>query len=118
LTNFEFVQCREMSERGAVAGESGNSTGTKAVFKDRFTRINLSGDSWLSIDEIPGMYYRGIQYFDFRKISYINYNGLAHLVKFLKFFLEKGTEVHLVNVSESIKNKINAVGLNHVVHYR
>lgn len=90
----------------------------RASRKEQLKKINLSGDHWLSIDEIPGMYCRGIQYFDFKKVVFINYNGLAHLIKFFKFFLEKGIEVHLVNVNEPIKNKIRSMGLDHILNCR
>lgn len=98
------------AERGRGASEKSN------LKKSPQSRLNLSGDDWLMIEDIPGFYYHGIQYFDFKKVNFINYNGLANLVKFMKEFLEKGIEIQFVNVSETIKKKIKEIGLGHVLN--
>lgn len=94
------------------------SSVSKDAQKSPLKKINLSGNDWLTIDDIPGMFYRGTQYFDFKKIAFVNYNGLANLIKFLKYFAEKDIEVQFVNVNDAIKNKIRSMGLDHILYCR
>lgn len=104
-------------EKRTESGEEKISS-VKDAQKSPLKKINLSGNDWLVIDDIPGMFYRGTQYFDFKKIPFINYNGLANLIAFLKYFAEKDIEVQFVNVNESIKNKIRSMGLDHILYCR
>ena len=78
--------------------------------------INLSGDGLVIIEEIPGVLLKGVQYYDLKNITSINYNGMANLIDFLKSLLENGTEVRFVNVNEEIKNKIKSIGLEHILN--
>ena len=67
-------------------------------------------------DELAGVYCQGVQYYDLKDIGFINYNGMANLIDFLKSLLEKGIEVQFVNVNENIKSKIKSTGLEHILH--
>lgn len=78
--------------------------------------INLSGDRVVITDQLPGVYCQGIQYYDLKNIGFINYNGMANLIDFIKSLLEKDTEVQFVNVNEKIKSKIKAIGLEHILN--
>ncbi len=78
--------------------------------------INISGDQIVIIDEIPGVYCRGVQYYDLKNIGYINYNGMAKLVDFLRSLLEKGVEVKFVNVNDMIIIKIKSMRLEHILN--
>ena len=78
--------------------------------------INLSGDKILVTDELPSVYIQGIQYYDLKNIAFINYNGMANLIDFIKSLLEKDTEVKFVNVNEKIKSKIKSIGLEHILN--
>jgi ABC-type transporter Mla MlaB component len=83
--------------------------------RSRVKSINLSGDQIVITDELPGVYCHGIQYYDLKNIAHINYNGMANLIDFLKSLLENGVEVQFVNVNEKIKNKIQSMGLQHIL---
>src|SRR4051812_26466104 len=78
--------------------------------------LNLSGDQIVIADEIPGVLIQGIQYYDLKNIDFINYNGMANLIDFIKSLLEKGVEVQFVNVNEKIKSKIKSIGLEHILN--
>ena len=83
--------------------------------RSRIKSINLSGDQIVITDDLPGVYCQGIQYYDLKNIAHINYNGMANLIDFLKSLLENGVEVQFVNVNEKIKNKIQSMGLQHIL---
>lgn len=78
--------------------------------------INLSGDEVVITNEIPCVHCDGVQYYDLNNIGFINYNGMANLIDFLKSLLEKGIEVKFVNVNETIKSKIKSMGLEHILN--
>lgn len=78
-------------------------------------KINFSGNQWFAIEEIPTMWYKGIRYFDFKKIDFLTNNGLAGLINLLKLHLEKGIEVQLVNMNEALKRKIKSLGLDRLI---
>lgn len=65
--------------------------------------------------ELPGVYYKGIQYYDLKNIYFINNTGLANLIDLLKSLLEKNVEVQFVNVSDKIKEKIRSLGLDEIL---
>lgn len=90
------------------------STDEKKTDSVKIKKINLSGEEGILTAEIPGMYYQGIQYFDFKKITFINHNGIASLIKFIKYYLGKGIEVRILNLNEPIKNKITKMGLDKI----
>jgi ABC-type transporter Mla MlaB component len=78
--------------------------------------INLDGTRWMVVDELPGVYCGGIQYYDLKNIGFINTAGLASLISLLKSLLVDGVMVHFVNVNEQIKKRIKMLGLDHVIH--
>ena len=78
--------------------------------------INLSGDQLVVTNELSGVYFGGVQYYDFMNIHYINNTGMANLIDFLKSLLEKAVEVQFMNVNDKIKNKIKSMGLEHILH--
>jgi ABC-type transporter Mla MlaB component len=82
----------------------------------RVKSINFSGDQIMITDELAGVYCQGVQYYDLKDIGFINYNGMANLIDFLKSLLEKGIEVQFVNVNENIKSKIKSTGLEHILN--
>lgn len=78
--------------------------------------ISLTGDKVLVTDELPGVYCHGIQYYDLKNIGYVNYNGMANLIDFIRSQIEKGVEVQFVNVNDTIKSKIKSIGLEHILN--
>jgi hypothetical protein len=88
---------------------------TEKNFCPNIKSINLSGNEWIIIDELPGVYCEGIQYYDLKNIGYINSMGMASLIELLKSLLEWGIEVQFVNASPAIKNKIKSLGLDHIL---
>lgn len=92
--------------------------------------IHMSGDRFIIRDEVPvqsyqgyktlekslpGVYLRGIQYYDLKNIYFINNTGIANLIDLLKSLLEKNIEVQFVNVSDKIKEKIRSMGLDQIL---
>jgi anti-anti-sigma factor len=69
-----------------------------------------------AIKELSGVYCQGVQYYDLSGIQYINNTGMAILIDLLKALLEMGVEVQFVNVHESIKKKIKALGLDKIIN--
>lgn len=82
----------------------------------KLKRINLSGDEEINIEDIPCAYHRGVKYVDLKKITFINNNGIANLIRYIKYFLENGIEVKFINLSDSIKYKIKMMGLTNVIN--
>lgn len=65
--------------------------------------------------ELPGVYFKGVQYYDLKNIYFINNTGIANLIDLLKSLLENNVEVRFVNVSEKIKEKIRAMSLDQIL---
>jgi hypothetical protein len=63
-------------------------------------------------EELSGVFYGGIQYFDFKNVHFISNTVMAKLIYVLKTLLKEGVEIKLVNVGENIKNKIKSLGLD------
>ncbi|MFL5752901.1 MAG: STAS domain-containing protein [Bacteroidia bacterium] len=78
--------------------------------------IYPAGETWEIIDDLPGVYTHGIQYYDLKNIGFISNAGMASLIELLKSLLQKGIEVQFVNVNERIKGKIKALGLDHILN--
>src|SRR5216683_2414710 len=73
-------------------------TGSKKISYVR--DINLTGNEFVIVDQIPGVYIKGVQYYDLKNIRSINYNGIANLIDLLRSLLVQGVEVRFVNVNE------------------
>jgi len=84
-------------------------------YKQNVKSIDHSEGQWVISDSSHGVYSHGVQYYDLQNIEFINNSGIAHLIEVLKSLLEEGIEVRFVNVNENIKNKIKALGLEHVI---
>jgi anti-anti-sigma factor len=67
--------------------------------------------------KLSGVYCEGVQYYDLNGVQYINNTGMAILIDLLKALLEMGVEVQFVNVHDSIKKKIKAMGLEKIINY-
>lgn len=61
--------------------------------------------------EIAGIYFQGVQYFDFKNVYFINNTGIANLIDLLKSLLKQGVIIKFVNVREKIKHKFKSMGL-------
>ena len=60
---------------------------------------------------------QGFQEYDLENVHYISNTGLANMVDLLKASLQKGIEVHFLNASEKIKNKIHALGMDSILNF-
>lgn len=80
-------------------------------FNDLF---HLNGE--YPVNKLPGVYYKGIQYYDLKDVGYINNSGMINLIDLLKSLLKKGVETQFVNVNEKIKQKIKSLGLDHILN--
>lgn len=65
--------------------------------------------------ELPGVFFKGTQYYDLKNIYFINNTGMVSLIELLESLLEKDVDVQFVNVCEKIKNKIKALGLDQIL---
>ncbi|MEW6468844.1 MAG: STAS domain-containing protein [Bacteroidota bacterium] len=65
--------------------------------------------------ELAGVYFNGIQYFDFTHVPYLSNSEMARLVNLLKSLLKKGIEIKLVNASAQIQQKIRSMGLESIL---
>lgn len=106
----------ESDNAGVGSSLSVPGRGEDGRVRSNVKTINLSGDQVVVTDELPGVYCEGVQYFDLRNVSFINYAGMANLIEFLKSLLEKGVDVRFVNVNEKIKRKIKSIGLEHIIN--
>jgi len=82
---------------------------------DELNGAELTGDELAQNSELSGVFCKGVQYYDFSHISFINNNGIANLISLLKSPLKQGIQVHLVNVRQKIKDKIRAIGLDNII---
>lgn len=76
--------------------------------------LQLNGD--YPTDKLPGVYIKGIQYYDLKDVGFINSTGMIHLIDLLKSLLNKGVETQFVNVNENIKSKIKSLGLDQILN--
>jgi ABC-type transporter Mla MlaB component len=111
IGNSEVVNTRSELADLPLSGRAGDG-----IVRNSVKTINLSGDQIVVTDELPGVYCKGVQYYDLKNIDFINYAGMASLIDFLKTLLEKGIDVKFVNVNEKIKNKIKSIGLDHILN--
>ncbi len=59
---------------------------------------------------------QGFQDYDLGNLHYISNTGLANMIDLFKTALRKGIEVHFLNASEKIRNKIHAMGMDHILN--
>jgi hypothetical protein len=59
---------------------------------------------------------QGFQDYDLGNLHYISNTGLANMIDLFKSALKKGIEVHFLNASEKIRNKIHAMGMDHILN--
>jgi ABC-type transporter Mla MlaB component len=78
----------------------------------------LTGDELAQNSELSGVFCKGVQYYDFSHIKFINNNGIANLISLLRTLLKQGRQVQLVNVSHKIREKFRALGLDNIIKCR
>jgi hypothetical protein len=59
---------------------------------------------------------QGFQDYDLGNLHYISNTGLANMIDLFKSALKRGIEVHFLNASEKIRNKIHAMGMDHILN--
>jgi ABC-type transporter Mla MlaB component len=89
-----------------------------SVEKDEFEDRELSGDELAQNSELSGVFCKGVQYYDFSHVRFINNNSIANLIALLRSLLKQGRQVQLVNVSKKIRDKFRALGLEHIIKCR
>lgn len=67
-----------------------------------------------SNNELSGVYFQGVQYFDLKNVYFINNTGIANLIDLLKSLLQQGVVIKFVNVREKIKDKFKSMGLDYI----
>jgi hypothetical protein len=120
----------EISDARAVDEAGDHNSNFIRKRTGRLRSIHISGDRFIIKEEgpvqsyqgykpqekeLPGVYFKGIQYYDLKDIHFINNTGIANLIDLLKSLLENNVEVRFVNVSDKIKTKIKSMGLDHIL---
>jgi len=67
-----------------------------------------------SSNEFAGVYFQGVQYFDFNNVYFINNTGIANMIDLIKTLLKQGVEIRFVNVKEKIREKFKSMGLEFI----
>lgn len=67
-----------------------------------------------STNALAGIYFQGVQYFDFKNVYFINNTGIANLIDLLKTLLKQGVVIKFVNVGEKIRDKFKSMGLEFI----
>jgi ABC-type transporter Mla MlaB component len=112
---------REISENSLEFKRSGSNlksihlAGERFIIKDEAPMRSYETYKLIDSPQFPGVYFQGIQYYDLKNVFFINNTGMANLIDLLKSLLQKDVEVQFVNVSDKIKNKIKALGLDHII---
>ncbi|MES2567784.1 MAG: STAS domain-containing protein [Bacteroidota bacterium] len=65
---------------------------------------------------LAGVLCQGVQYYDFKNVSFINNNGLASLIRILKSSMKNGIKLKFVNVNKRIQIKIKTMGLDKFIN--
>lgn len=65
-------------------------------------------------NELAGIYFQGVQYFDLKNVYFINNTGIANLIDLLKSLLKEGVVIKFVNVRDKIKDKFKTMGLEYI----
>ncbi len=81
---------------------------------DQNDLLQLNGD--YPSDQLPGVFIKGVQYYDLKDVGFINNTGMIHLIDLLRSLLTKGVETQFVNVNANIKSKIKALGLDQILN--
>lgn len=112
---------REVSENTTEFKRTGSNlksihlAGERFIIKDEAPMRSYETLKIIDSPEFPGVLFQGIQYYDLKNVFFINNTGMANLIDLLKSLLQKDVEVQFVNVCDKIKNKIKALGLDHII---
>jgi len=117
--------------KGLISGEGGNNFHVITKTVTSLKSIHLSNDGFIIKEEapvntyhkyqlqqdheLPGVYFKGIQYYDLKNIYFISNAGIAELINLLKSLLEQNVEVQFVNVTAKIKDKIRSMDLDQIL---
>ncbi len=84
--------------------------------KPEIQNVNLLSDQQEKNEQLSGVFCKGVQYFDFKNIDFINNSDLANLIDLLKSLLKQGITLQFVNVNKKIKEKIRAMVLENILN--
>ena len=107
----------KLEDKSNVLQENQVVVEDKQIKKIRSNELFRLRDKF-AMDELAGVYIKGVHYYDFKNVHFINNTGIASLIDLLKCLLEKGVEVQFVNVSDKIKSKIKSMGLENILRCR
>ena len=85
---------------------------------DRLRSSNLShltGET--RAEDLAGVYFQGVHYYDMGKIEYINNSGIADLIDLTRDWMEQGIEVRFINVRDEIKKEFQRRDLGHIIDF-
>jgi anti-anti-sigma regulatory factor len=75
----------------------------------------LTGEGHTEV--LAGVYHKGIMYYDFSKVKFINNSGIADIIDLVKSWIDLGAEVRFTNVSEEIKRKLRESELEGIIDF-
>ncbi len=75
--------------------------------------IELNGTS--DSEDLGGVHFRNIQYYDIGNIGFINNTGILELLDLIKTWSELGKEVCFVNAKPPLKEKIIELQLEKII---
>ncbi|MFL5764123.1 MAG: STAS domain-containing protein [Bacteroidia bacterium] len=86
---------------------------TNGAFQVEEEPIQLDGN--YSVDKLPGVLCKGVQYVDLNNVGFVNNTGMAALIDLMKSLLKQGVDTQFVNVNQPIRKKINSLGLDQIL---
>lgn len=105
--NIFLLEKENKNHKNVLNPDSMNNVKFKSeeVFQERGEYAN---------NELAGVYFQGVQYFDFKNVYFINNTGIANMIDLLKSLLERGVLIKFVNVRKKIRDKFTSMGLESI----
>lgn len=100
--------------------EKENKERTKELNPDSMNSVKFKSEEVFqergeyASNELAGVYFQGVQYFDFKNVYFINNTGVANMIDLLKSLLQHGVQIKFVNVRKKIRDKFTSMGLESI----
>ncbi len=70
----------------------------------------------LIMEELPGVFLDGVQYYDLKGIGFLSSTSLAGIIGLIRILLKQGITVRFINTGDRIRSKIISVGLERIIN--